>query len=906
MKQAFEGWEAVAGRLRDRAADEAGKVDSSGEAGAFLNAGQRASLDALASRLPRNGVVIADEVGMGKTRIAVALARCVIESGGRVAILVPPGLGYQWQSELQTGGVDSPSILRGLGGYFEPWRDESAAKGLLPWFERDVVLLSHAFVNWRLGEGSYPWRWALLPHVYAAWRMRSGGRSPRNYEHWVSTQTYSLDAVVRRVAESVVGGIPPSGKHPAARLSNDLMEAVSWPQPLEPGEYAREGTLREWLERTVGLGLGVFDLVVIDEAHKSRGSQSGLSRLLERVVISADEARRLGMTATPVELDVDQWSSTLSRIGLSEERRRALEQPIARYAESIWRVRHAWLASDGACEQFSSSAADFQAALSPYLLRRDKRQDPAVQKFHEVSGRPPEEYRDVARDIRITGAELSLPWKRAVCASEALSLVTSRADDSAAQRLRLTLGNGHGIAAVIDHVHHDPKRDSLGAEDESVAAATDGEAPAAESLPESKRAQRACWWRGVLETAFAHGEDALFDHPAILAAVKTIESATDKGEKVLVFGRYTKPLPALVSLLNAREMLRRLDRGQPWPQAKVAGSRIAGAESGEWPAVRAAYRHLAGESGWDNALDEGALENKLQAQYERFDAQRVRFRDHLTRLLEQGIEDLTVSEKTQECDQVTAIVDALRRAHTRDDITLVARALSSLILHSEDLDGTELPQPSMVAQAFADIVRSASDKDDPDPDQNGDGDIDETEADELWSRLKARLSDEYNRPEGGFARLMYGGTPQASRRLLQLAFNRQASFPRVLVAQSMVGREGLNLHEACRIVVILHPEWNPGVIEQQIGRVDRVGSRWCKDLEQAILEDRQGARLPRIEVRPVVFEGTYDEYNWQVLRQRWDDLRAQLYGVVIPPRLAKGDPVRAEQINTAAPDFSPR
>ena len=48
---------------------------------------------------------------------------------------------------------------------------------------------------------------------------------------------------------------------------------------------------------------------------------------------------------------------------------------------------------------------------------------------------------------------------------------------------------------------------------------------------------------------------------------------------------------------------------------------------------------------------------------------------------------------------------------------------------------------------------------------------------------------------------MYGGTAPATRRLVQLAFNRPNSFPRVLVAQSMVGREGLNLHRACRIVV---------------------------------------------------------------------------------------------------------
>lgn len=59
---------------------------------------------------------------------------------------------------------------------------------------------------------------------------------------------------------------------------------------------------------------------------------------------------------------------------------------------------------------------------------------------------------------------------------------------------------------------------------------------------------------------------------------------------------------------------------------------------------------------------------------------------------------------------------------------------------------------------------------------------------------------------------------------VQLAFNRSHSMPRVLVAQSMAGREGLNLHRACCHVLLLHPEWNPGVVEQQIGRIDRVCS----------------------------------------------------------------------------------
>jgi hypothetical protein len=66
----------------------------------------------------------------------------------------------------------------------------------------------------------------------------------------------------------------------------------------------------------VGLGLGVFDLVIIDEAHKSRGGDSGLSRILDGVVLAGDAVRHLAMTATPVELDVGQWRQTLRRIGV--------------------------------------------------------------------------------------------------------------------------------------------------------------------------------------------------------------------------------------------------------------------------------------------------------------------------------------------------------------------------------------------------------------------------------------------------------------------------------------------------------------------------------------------------------------------------------------------------------------
>jgi hypothetical protein len=105
----------------------------------------------------------------------------------------------------------------------------------------------------------------------------------------------------------------------------------------------------------------------------------------------------------------------------------------------------------------------------------------------------------------------------------------------------------------------------------------------------------------------------------------------------------------------------------------------------------------------------------------------------------------------------------------------------------------------------------------------------------------------------------------------------------------------------------LHPEWNPGVVEQQIGRVDRVGSRWER-LFRETTQDVSIEDLPRIEIKALVFRGTYDEHNWEVLKTRWDALRSQLHGEVI---MAEGDIEDSEseailrEISAYAPSFSP-
>jgi hypothetical protein len=855
-----------------------------------LSDGQRANLSAISARLPSNGVVIADEVGMGKTRLAAAVIRAVIENGGRVAIVIPPGLGFQWTDELKDAGVQATELLRSLGQYFSVWsaanRDNASAYAAeatrSPWAARSIALISHAFANWRLGESSQPWRWTVLPHVYARWRRHESGRLP----HGFNVDENLDNATIARAADAIVEEARQIGL-PAESFLDELLD-VEWPETRNPGNYSKGGRLRAAFEKLIGLGLGAFDLVVIDEAHKSRHADTGLAKLIERAMWMKDDHRRLALTATPVELNPEQWKDILNRIKAPTA---GIDTAIDTYARAVRDVRRI-PSNTAAQEAYFNAARGFEEALKPYLLRRDKREDEAVRRFVEGRGLGHDAYRresEIVVDPSDPG--LDSGWRRAICAAEALSHIGGNASDGRSKRVRLTVGSGHGIAALLEEPLRENKEDpALDDNAESDAEATEiarDEPPSATR----KREERRDWWNGLIRSLASSGDQALYDHPAIRAAVDAIESSTAVGEKVLVFGRYTRPLRALVRLLNAREMWRAIDRGEHWPQSKL--------DDEEWSAAETAQDQL----GRQRPMSREELTDCLADGYRLLENARERFRRRLLDVLEKGFSALGDHLFSVE----RALLTALRRAnqsasqHRADsDLAIVARALHTLGVESLETDDA----PRRSAEAFIDLIGALRDRDE--GDDNDDGVIDPGEAMALWGKLSERLRSEYARSEGNHARLLFGGTELATRRLLQLAFNREQSNPKVLVAQSIVGREGLNLHRACRTVVLLHPEWNPGVVEQQIGRVDRIGSRWQILCERRAENTDRAADWPRIEIRPVIFKGTYDEQNWEVLRERWRDLRAQLHGIVLPewevtPELRE----IARKINVNAPQFSP-
>jgi ERCC4-related helicase len=105
-------------------------------------------------------------------------------------------------------------------------------------------------------------------------------------------------------------------------------------------------------------------------------------------------------------------------------------------------------------------------------------------------------------------------------------------------------------------------------------------------------------------------------------------------------------------------------------------------------------------------------------------------------------------------------------------------------------------------------------------------------------------------------RLANGLVKQETRQRLMLAFN-TPFFPEVLVASSVLA-EGVDLHLSCRHVIHHDLSWNPSTLEQRTGRVDRIGAK-AETVGQPI------------EVFLPYVGGTQDEKQYRVVmdRERW-------------------------------------
>lgn len=118
-----------------------------------------------------------------------------------------------------------------------------------------------------------------------------------------------------------------------------------------------------------------------------------------------------------------------------------------------------------------------------------------------------------------------------------------------------------------------------------------------------------------------------------------------------------------------------------------------------------------------------------------------------------------------------------------------------------------------------------------------------------------------------FVALVKGGGDAQTRERIFAGFNTPL-LPEVLICTS-VGQEGIDLHRHCRNVVHYDLAWNPAVLEQRTGRVDRIG---CKTFRE---RSTNGQDPLFLEIGVPFLAGTYDERMYEELR-----LRSQMFEVL--------------------------
>lgn len=899
-------WAHAATALRKLVAEDAAKPGEE----QHLDDGQRASLAWMAKRLPQSGLLLADEVGTGKTRIACAVVHAVLDAGGRAAVVVPHGLMHQWLAESRKLQPSAPApkelttfteFLREASATDASWKDIGPHPDQSEWW-----LISHGFRAPLVRSNSNWWRAALPAFVELNLAARAEREDARTRIGKLHQMTESARASwwgwngMARIASDVA---------PRVRRRRDLRKRIDALPPLSVASHNNDALLAQFgnggdgrplTEELLGLWLGEFDLLVIDEAHKSRGevdvedtalgaaSGTVLARLVDVLLKQPEGGRRLCLTATPMELELSQWLDLLGRArsGLDPERGRQVVKRLHDAAD-----RAAIAPDEGSrLDELCSAARDFTETLAPYVTRRRRDEDPLVASFREGAAMPkglPHPHRRLQR-VQIGWTEMlgqKSPWLDVLFAAECMSqsarglmLKDTAAWPRAVRDVYTKLSAGH-VSIDLSETSKPLRIPEPGVVDDHT---------------RGKIVRAAYWYRRLrdgrrrvlegLPSVTGAELDPDAEHPRILAAVKEIEEWTLKREKVLVFGVFLRPLRLLRDVLNVRHALRAADAGRP----------IAHAVHTDEPLLGIALRQI------ERLRSEGALAGRLAtgngAEMHRAlaDSQRAyeRLRDKVRRRAKKPVVAWRFDPSLLGGAPVDRDLDGALEDH------LVSFVVDDFLATTSGSDEvTDERFDALTTEFVEERLR-------PLLGELGDEDVDEEQAVLRHEALRALLEDDDGR-QSFHARLLQGATRWETRRYLQAAFNRPGASPWVLIAQSQVGREGLNLHESCRVVVQFHAEWNPAVLEQQIGRVDRKGNLWEK-LAQNWLDDGSQGEPPFIEVRQLVFEGTYDAFQWDRVMRRQHMFDASLFGALLPIdawERVPGD--RKEGLRNAAPSFTP-
>ena len=844
---------------------------------------QRTATEILRRLAGQPGLVLADEVGMGKTYVALAVAVSVLEATRRrrpVVVMVPAAVAEKWPSEWAVFDERCLTPGHGIRATTTPVRRGSDFLKLLddPASTRShLIFLTHGalssnlndpFIRLALLRRAMLWRPELANRRRALARFAGSLLDDQRFDE--DTTTALLEAPVRRWWDVWERWRPhnPLDDDPVphaleltlARTDlGRLREALGTvPVHLSASFPARVRTSRRELNRALNATwsecLGALDvhlpLLILDEAHHVK-NPTRLARLFANEEAEQDvEAlqgplgnmfdKMLFLTATPFQLGHHEllhvldrfhgvrWPAALARNRFDEQTQQ-LRQALDRAQGTALRLERAWARID-------VLDAPEVAALEAFEPRDD--QPDAVRAALTVAGE--------TRGDLATAEELLRPW------------VIRHVKPHKEQRRR-----------------YRPGRSILDDRDTELGLEVGG--PAALPFLLAARAQAVASLHGAAgkrstRAYFAYGLASSFEAYADTRSNMTANIDDQDGEAAVA----TEVSPQLRWYLDRIADVLPVDTPEGWaahPKVAATVDRVRQLWlDGEKALVFCFYvqtgralrshisralRHEIVSRAADKLRLDATNEGEVLSALDRIGERLLRSDSRGYQAFRRKIRALAANLDEVARDQVADVVIRFMRAPS---FLVRFVDLSPKVSVDDLLSGLE--RADMSGITLSSRVRSFADS------------FNQkvvVEREELLASLTGiqtggitTTAEHFDPSERAThrevllpnVRLANGGVRRDTRRRLMLSFN-TPFFPEVLVASSVMA-EGVDLQQDCRHVIHHDLDWNPSTLEQRTGRVDRIGSK------------AEASGQPVVIYEPFL-AGTHDEKMFRVVkdRERW-------------------------------------
>lgn len=871
----------------------------------------RTAREILRRLVDRPGLILADEVGMGKTFVALAVAvSTALANRGRrpVVVMTPPALKEKWEADFKlfrekcidaeagakiTCGTaqraeeflklldDPPARRKSViivthgamsRGLQDPWvklafvrralhhlrgvdkkRNDLLRNGLLR------GLIYNSSFN-RVGDDALA---DLLVAPASAWLevQRKHGIDPEGDDDPTTDDDPVPQAIVEVLDEIDVQGLREALDEAPTRYSSQ------WNERITRARRKLNDALRTaWHESMRRINLQL-PLLILDEAHhlknadtqlaglfRSHDSESDAEQLSRKGALHGAFERMLFLTATPFQLGHSELCSVLERfdgirwdvksapqqgrnhyhtqltevrsaLDQAQETAVSLDQVWGRLRASdltigdeaftsidLWWPRATALAPEDADNLLTSNAACVVAAFhrcrSKLELAEQKIQPWVIR--HLKPRRLPQPF-DAPRRKRLTGSSIiddqaATEESGLTVAGEALLpfLLAARATASAPESrpvfaeglassyeafLETRLANIRAAVAISVR-----SANEAAATESDVLPPTDGDHDSATDISNTVTASSTGeWYLDRLEAALRSVNGERPPHPKVDATVRRAVAAWRHGEKVLVFCHYVR---------TGQILRRRISEAIHEEILKSAAEQLqCTLEEAEKALERIGDRFFDGDSPARQRCEE--LTDEILANFSNLAEQReqwvgivrrnLRTPSFLARFFPLGADSIGSEEVTAAFEKVDHSGLTLRSVLTHFFAFLSERC------GAQDRDDYLRALEKVQTGSHAESALSDA------------FDSEERDGHDTMQRLLPNV------------RLANGRTRAETRRRLMLTFN-TPFYPEVLIASSVMA-EGVDLHRNCRYVIHHDLCWNPSMLEQRTGRVDRIGAK---------------------------------------------------------------------------------